>query len=98
MMPGTDIALILTGAGTLVAAVAAAVVSIRNSWEIKVVKDETKAQTSQIANMHSVVETVKTETNGMKDELIREVRAASLAKGRKDADDEAGRLVKENNT
>jgi len=95
---GSDIALVLTGLGTLVAAVAAAVVSIKTSLRVDEVKQETLAQTVKLDNVHKVVEQVQVESNGMKDELIREVRAASLAQGRKDADDEAGRPSKGSET
>jgi len=108
-MDGGEIAQVLTGVATLVAALAAAVNSIRNSRAIRSVQAETaaqttkiddaaavsQAQTTQLDAMHATVEQVKVETNGMKTELINEVRAASLAQGRKDADADANRTPAE---
>jgi len=75
MMTGTDIALIIGQIAVLVTALASALVSLRNSKKLETV--------------HELTKKVQMETNGMKTELVNEVRAASFAKGVKSEADKA---------
>ena len=81
-MSGTGIALIIGQIAVLVTALASAWVSVRNSRKLDRV--ETRVET-----VHDLAKKVQEETNGMKTELVNEVRAASFAKGVKSETDKA---------
>lgn len=82
-MTGSDIALIITACGSSIAAILSAwgvMISTRNQKQIGVVNEK-------VENVHSLTKQVQVETNGMKDELVAEVRASSFARGVKSETD-----------
>lgn len=66
-MSGAEYALIITSLATLVSAIGGIVVSLRNADKLQKVHDEVKV--------------VASETNGMKDQLVKVTGEAEFAKG-----------------
>jgi len=95
MMTGADIAQVLTAAGTLVAAVGAVLVSLRNQKHIAAVHAETRAQTDTLAEQShtlavvqnvaeqqgAAIQEVHLATNGMKARLEEVARREGHAEG-----------------
>jgi hypothetical protein len=86
---GSEISLIITALATLVSSVGAAWSSLRNNRILKTTHAETLVQTTKLDAMQASVAAVEASTNGMKDQLVNEVRTAALAQGRSDAEDDA---------
>ena len=95
MMTGADIAQVLTAAGTLVAAVGAVLVSLRNQKHIAAVHAETRTQTDTLAEQShtlavvqsvaeqqgAAIQEVHLATNGMKARLEEAARKEGHAEG-----------------
>lgn len=76
-MSGSDIALIITACGSSIAAILSAwgvIVSHRNERRLGVVD-------AKVETVHNLTKQVQVETNGLKDDLVKEVRKASFAEG-----------------
>ena len=74
-MNGSEIALIITALGTFMTSLGSVLMTLRNGRKIETV--------------HALTKQVQTETNGMKAELVKEVREASFAKGVKSETDKS---------
>lgn len=72
-MTGADVALIITSSGSLITAVGTLIVSFRNGQKAD--------------NNSQRIEQIHQATNGMKTELVNEVRKASFAAGAKSETD-----------
>ena len=71
MMSGEGIAAILTSAGTLLTVVANIVIQLRGAQK----------SSDERAALHDKMQEVQDNTDGMKDQLVAEVRKASFASG-----------------
>lgn len=88
-MTGTELSLVIGQLAVLVAALASAFVNVRNSRKLDQQGEKIGRVETKVATVHDLTKKVQEETNGMKTELVNEVRAASFAKGVKSEIDKA---------
>ncbi len=85
-MTGPDIAIVLGGINTLIVTIAAVFAKRADARAAQGI-EVSRRNTQKIAEVHELAKQVQVETNGMKAELVREVREASFAKGVKSETD-----------